>query len=144
MTEYFPQVVHHFFCPAVERYYTQNNLSTKTLLILDSAPGHPVNLSDLSDNMSMEYLLKKNDSIDSCVFLLFTNISSCYVISYITLCFPMISCVAVSFLLFPYVLPCSCVFPCAPHIFMFFVICSLLILMLPQVSLYFSRLHDIY
>ncbi|XP_003418168.1 tigger transposable element-derived protein 1 [Loxodonta africana] len=46
----------YFFCPAVEKYCAQNNLTTKALLILDSAPCHPVNLSDLSDNVRVEYL----------------------------------------------------------------------------------------
>ncbi|XP_007937436.1 CENPB DNA-binding domain-containing protein 1 [Orycteropus afer afer] len=46
----------YFFCPAVEKYCAQNNLTNKALLILDSAPCHPVNLSDLSDNVRVEYL----------------------------------------------------------------------------------------
>ncbi|GAB5582602.1 CENPB DNA-binding domain-containing protein 1 [Prionailurus iriomotensis] len=46
----------YFFCPAVERYCAQNNLTHKALLILDNAPCHPVNLSDLSDNVRVEYL----------------------------------------------------------------------------------------
>ncbi|KAM9607502.1 tigger transposable element-derived protein 1 [Trichechus inunguis] len=46
----------YFFCPAVEKYCAQNDLTNKALLILDSAPCHPVNLSDLSDNVRVEYL----------------------------------------------------------------------------------------
>ncbi|XP_007125547.1 tigger transposable element-derived protein 1 [Physeter macrocephalus] len=46
----------YFFCPAIEKYCAQNNLANKALLILDSAPCHPVNLSDLSDNVRVEYL----------------------------------------------------------------------------------------
>ncbi|XP_005608571.1 tigger transposable element-derived protein 1 [Equus przewalskii] len=46
----------YFFCPAVEKYCAQNNLTNKALLILDNAPCHPVNLSDLSDNVRVEYL----------------------------------------------------------------------------------------
>lgn len=46
----------YFFCPAVEKYCAKNNLSNKALLILDSAPCHPVNLNDLSDNVRVEYL----------------------------------------------------------------------------------------
>ncbi|XP_006173803.2 CENPB DNA-binding domain-containing protein 1 [Camelus ferus] len=46
----------YFFCPAVEKYCAQNNLTNKALLILDSAPCHPVNLSNLSDNVRVEYL----------------------------------------------------------------------------------------
>ncbi|XP_011377427.1 CENPB DNA-binding domain-containing protein 1 isoform X1 [Pteropus vampyrus] len=45
-----------FFCPAVEKYCAQNNLTNRALLILDSAPCHPANLSDLSDNVRVEYL----------------------------------------------------------------------------------------
>lgn len=50
----------YFFCPAVEKYCAQNNLTNKALLILDNAPCHPLNLSDLSDNVRVEYL---HDSI---------------------------------------------------------------------------------
>ncbi|XP_068941605.1 tigger transposable element-derived protein 1-like [Petaurus breviceps papuanus] len=46
----------YFFCPAVEKYCAQNNLANKALLILENAPCHPVNLSDLSDNVRVEYL----------------------------------------------------------------------------------------
>ncbi|XP_035975602.1 tigger transposable element-derived protein 1 [Halichoerus grypus] len=46
----------YFFCPAVEKYCAQNHLTNKALLILDGAPCHPVNLSDLSDNVRVEYL----------------------------------------------------------------------------------------
>ncbi|XP_059940445.1 tigger transposable element-derived protein 1-like [Mesoplodon densirostris] len=46
----------YFFCPAVEKYCVQNNLTNKALLIVDNAPCHPVNLSDLSDNVRVEYL----------------------------------------------------------------------------------------
>ncbi|XP_024591404.1 CENPB DNA-binding domain-containing protein 1 [Neophocaena asiaeorientalis asiaeorientalis] len=46
----------YFFCPAIEKYCAQNNLTNKALLILDNAPCHPVNLSDLSDNVRVEYL----------------------------------------------------------------------------------------
>ena len=47
---------HTFFFPAIEKYCAQNNLTNKALLILDKAPWHPVNLSDLSDNVRVEYL----------------------------------------------------------------------------------------
>uniref|UniRef100_A0A7N5JAM7 HTH CENPB-type domain-containing protein n=1 Tax=Ailuropoda melanoleuca TaxID=9646 RepID=A0A7N5JAM7_AILME len=46
----------YFFCPAVEKYCAQNHLTNRALLILDSAPCHPVNLGDLSDNVRVEYL----------------------------------------------------------------------------------------
>lgn len=46
----------YFFCPAIEKYCAQNNLTNRALLILDSAPCHPVNLSDLSNNVRVEYL----------------------------------------------------------------------------------------
>ncbi|XP_051830692.1 tigger transposable element-derived protein 1-like [Antechinus flavipes] len=48
----------YFFCPAVEKYCAQNNLANKALLILENAPCHPVNLSDLSDNVRVEYLIE--------------------------------------------------------------------------------------
>lgn len=47
---------HTFFCPAIEKYCVQNNLPNKALLILDNAACHPVNLSDLSDNVRVKYL----------------------------------------------------------------------------------------
>nr|XP_020827544.1 tigger transposable element-derived protein 1-like isoform X2 [Phascolarctos cinereus]XP_020827545.1 tigger transposable element-derived protein 1-like isoform X2 [Phascolarctos cinereus]XP_020827546.1 tigger transposable element-derived protein 1-like isoform X2 [Phascolarctos cinereus]XP_020827547.1 tigger transposable element-derived protein 1-like isoform X2 [Phascolarctos cinereus] len=53
----------HFFCPAIEKYCTQNNLPNKALLILDSAPGHPGNLDDLSDNVRVEYLPKNTTAL---------------------------------------------------------------------------------
>ncbi|XP_057569614.1 tigger transposable element-derived protein 1-like [Hippopotamus amphibius kiboko] len=53
----------YFFCPAVEKYCAQNNLTNKALLILDNAPCHPVNLSDLSDNVRVVYL--HNSTADS-------------------------------------------------------------------------------
>lgn len=46
----------YFFCPAIEKYCAQNNLTNKALLILDKAPCHPVNLNDLSDTVRVEYL----------------------------------------------------------------------------------------
>ncbi|XP_037373978.1 tigger transposable element-derived protein 1 [Talpa occidentalis] len=53
----------YFFCPAIEKYCAQNHLTNKALLILDSAPCHPVNLSDLSDNVRVEYF--HNGTADS-------------------------------------------------------------------------------
>ncbi|XP_004386991.1 tigger transposable element-derived protein 1-like [Trichechus manatus latirostris] len=53
----------HFFCPAVERYCAQNGLPYKALLILDSAPGHPGNLDDLSDHVRVEYLPKNTTAL---------------------------------------------------------------------------------
>lgn len=50
----------YFFCPNVENYCAQNHLTNKALLILDSAPCHPLNLGDLSANVRVEYL---HDSI---------------------------------------------------------------------------------
>lgn len=44
------------FCLAVERYCAQHGPQHKVLLILDSVPGHPDNLVDLSDHMRVEYL----------------------------------------------------------------------------------------
>ncbi|XP_036607845.1 CENPB DNA-binding domain-containing protein 1 [Trichosurus vulpecula] len=54
----------YFFCPAVEKYCAQNNLANKALLILENAPCHPVNLSDLCDNVRVEYFIEnKADAI---------------------------------------------------------------------------------
>ncbi|XP_043837136.1 CENPB DNA-binding domain-containing protein 1 [Dromiciops gliroides] len=54
----------YFFCPAVEKYCAQNNLANKALLILENSPCHPVNLSDLADNVRVEYLIEnKSDPI---------------------------------------------------------------------------------
>lgn len=40
-----------------------NNLSKKALFILDNAPGHPVNLSELSENVKIEYLPKNTTAL---------------------------------------------------------------------------------
>ena len=53
----------HHFCPVVERYCASNNLSHKALLLLDNAPGHPANLSDLSDQVRVEFLPKNTTSL---------------------------------------------------------------------------------
>lgn len=47
------------FCPAVERDCARYGLPYKALLILDSAPGHPGNLDDLSDHVRVLHLPKK-------------------------------------------------------------------------------------
>ena len=46
------------FCTEVKKYLRDNNLSNKALLILDNAPGHPTNLSELSEDAMIEYLPK--------------------------------------------------------------------------------------
>lgn len=40
-----------------------NNLSNKALLILDNAPGHPTNLSELSEDVMIEYLPKNTTAL---------------------------------------------------------------------------------
>lgn len=45
-----------YFCPAVKKYRINNNLENKTLLILDSDPGHSPNLDDLTDNAQIIFL----------------------------------------------------------------------------------------
>ncbi|XP_019391383.1 PREDICTED: centrosomal protein of 89 kDa isoform X4 [Crocodylus porosus] len=52
-----------YFCPAVEKYCAENNLSHKALLILDNAPGHPTTLDDLSDNVKVVFLPRNSTSI---------------------------------------------------------------------------------
>lgn len=44
------------FCTEVKKYMRDNNLSNKALLILDNAIEHPTNLSELSDDIMIEYL----------------------------------------------------------------------------------------
>lgn len=51
------------FCPEVKKYLKYNNLSKKALFILDNAPGHPVNLSELSENVKIEYLPKNTTAL---------------------------------------------------------------------------------
>lgn len=38
-------------------------MSNKALLILDNAPGHPVNLSELSEDLEIEYLHKNTTAL---------------------------------------------------------------------------------
>nr|XP_031531970.1 tigger transposable element-derived protein 1-like isoform X2 [Vicugna pacos] len=52
-----------YFCPPVERYCAQHGLRHKALLILDSAPGRPTNLDDLSDHVRLEYLPKNTTAL---------------------------------------------------------------------------------
>nr|XP_031313335.1 tigger transposable element-derived protein 1-like [Camelus dromedarius] len=52
-----------YFCPPVERYCAQHGLRHKALLILDSAPGRPANLDDLSDHVRVEYLPKNTTAL---------------------------------------------------------------------------------
>lgn len=51
------------FCPSVKSYLQQKNLDNKALLLLDNAPGHPVNLCDLSGNVRVEYLPKNTTAL---------------------------------------------------------------------------------
>ncbi|XP_036599100.1 tigger transposable element-derived protein 1-like [Trichosurus vulpecula] len=53
----------NFFCPTVERHCVENNLPNKALLILDSAPCHPVYLDDLSANVRVEFLPKNTSAL---------------------------------------------------------------------------------
>jgi hypothetical protein len=39
-----------YFCPAVKEFCTKNRVPHKVLLLLDNAPGHPPDLSDLNTN----------------------------------------------------------------------------------------------
>lgn len=51
------------FCTEVKKYLRDNNLSNKALLILDNAPGHPTNLSELSEDVMIEYLPKNTTAL---------------------------------------------------------------------------------
>lgn len=51
------------FCTEVKKYLRDNNLSNKALLILDNAPGHPTNLSQLSEDVIIEYLPKNTTAL---------------------------------------------------------------------------------
>ncbi|XP_061435415.1 tigger transposable element-derived protein 1-like [Lethenteron reissneri] len=44
------------FCPAVEDYCGRRGLPNRALLLLDSAPAHPVNLEELSENVRVAFL----------------------------------------------------------------------------------------
>ncbi|GLV40245.1 hypothetical protein CBL_07159 [Carabus blaptoides fortunei] len=50
-------------CTEVKNYLRDNNLSNKGLLILDNAPGHPTNLSELSEDVMIEYLPKNTTAL---------------------------------------------------------------------------------
>jgi hypothetical protein len=45
-----------YFCPAVENYCKQNNLTFKALLVHDNAPGHPTALNGLRENVKVIFL----------------------------------------------------------------------------------------
>jgi hypothetical protein len=45
-----------YFCPAAENYSKQNNLTSKALLVLHNAPGHPTALNDLCENVKVVFL----------------------------------------------------------------------------------------
>ncbi|XP_064118793.1 tigger transposable element-derived protein 1-like [Macrobrachium nipponense] len=51
------------FVPAVERYLTSKGLPFKALLVLDNAPGHPSNLSDMHPNVKVVYLPPNTTSL---------------------------------------------------------------------------------
>ncbi|XP_067143383.1 tigger transposable element-derived protein 1-like [Centruroides vittatus] len=51
------------FCTEVKKYLPDKNLSNKALLILDNAPGHPTNLSELSEDVMIEYLPKNTTAL---------------------------------------------------------------------------------
>jgi hypothetical protein len=44
------------FCPAIENYCKQNNLTLKALLVLDNAPGHPTAQNGLCENVKVVFL----------------------------------------------------------------------------------------
>lgn len=51
------------FWPAMERYCAPYGLLYKALLILDSAPGHPGSLDDLSEHVRVGYMPKKTRAL---------------------------------------------------------------------------------
>ena len=44
----------HDFCPAVKTYCEKHNFEKKALLLLDNAPGHPVDLDSSSTGIKVE------------------------------------------------------------------------------------------
>ncbi|XP_007665107.1 tigger transposable element-derived protein 1 [Ornithorhynchus anatinus] len=52
-----------YFCPAVKMYCAKNNLAHKALLLLDSSPGHPTTLDDLSQDVKVIFLPPDTASI---------------------------------------------------------------------------------
>ncbi|XP_063152245.1 uncharacterized protein LOC134492057 isoform X1 [Candoia aspera] len=52
-----------YFCPAVERYCKESNISFKVLLILDDAPGHPITLGSLCENVKTVFLPPNTTSL---------------------------------------------------------------------------------
>ena len=51
------------FCPSVEKYCEDNNLSNKVLLLLDTVPCHPTNLNDVCENVDVIYLPPNTSAI---------------------------------------------------------------------------------
>ena len=44
----------HDFCPAVKTYCEKHNFEKKALLLMDNAPGHPVDLDSSSTGIKVE------------------------------------------------------------------------------------------
>lgn len=52
-----------YFCPAVESYCIKNNLDNKILLVMNSSPGYPTSLDDLSANVKVLFFPQKASPI---------------------------------------------------------------------------------
>lgn len=64
MTKYlFEDWFKNYFCPEVKAYLQKKNLSHKALLLMDNAPGHPANLSEICEHVQVEYLPKNTTSL---------------------------------------------------------------------------------
>ncbi|XP_027716875.1 tigger transposable element-derived protein 1-like isoform X2 [Vombatus ursinus] len=59
----FEQWFMHCFIPEVEKFCNDNGIPFKILLILDNAPGHPLHLDDLNENVKVVYLPPNTTSL---------------------------------------------------------------------------------
>lgn len=48
----------NYFCPDIKKFLKEKNLSNKVLLLLDNSSSYPANLSELSQDVKIEYLPK--------------------------------------------------------------------------------------
>lgn len=53
----------NYFCPASQQYCKIKNIDFKILLLLDNAPGHPSNLGELNENVTVLYFPPNTTSL---------------------------------------------------------------------------------
>jgi hypothetical protein len=59
----FSEHITSYLSPFVASYCAKNNLDNKCLLIIDNAPGHPINVEDDTNNIKVVFLPPNTTSI---------------------------------------------------------------------------------